>query len=90
VSTVPTAATAAALAAFFAVPLIFERVIEPERFLVFAALFCFVRLVALAPEPFDDFFDLRFAAFAMFPPGAPYVSAKMRNHRVFLPLLERR
>jgi hypothetical protein len=41
VSTVPTAATAAALQPFFAVPLIFDRVIEPERFLVFAALFLF-------------------------------------------------
>jgi hypothetical protein len=52
--------------------LIFERVIEPERFFAFAALFCFVppRFVALAPDLFDDFFDLRFAFFAMVPPGA--------------------
>jgi hypothetical protein len=75
------------LSSFFAVPLIFERVIEPERFLAFATLFCFVRLVALAPEPFDDFFDLRCAAFAMFPPGAPYLWAKTKINESFCPYL---
>ena len=56
--------------------------IEPERFLVFAALFCFVPLVVLAPEPFDDFFDLRFAAFAMFPPGARMSGLRRESTRL--------
>jgi hypothetical protein len=51
VSTVPTAAspaaTAAALAAFFAVPLIFERVIEPERFCSSRLFFVSCRRVSL-------------------------------------------
>jgi hypothetical protein len=71
VSTVPTAAnpaaTAAALAAFFAVRFTFERVREAERFLVFAALLAFVapRYEALLFARFEDFFEVRFNAFTM-------------------------
>jgi hypothetical protein len=78
-STVPTAAippaTAAAFAAFFAVRLILERVSEADRAFVFVALFFLVLpcFVALAPEPFDDFFEVRFAAFAMLSPSASWV-----------------
>jgi hypothetical protein len=66
------AATAAAFAAFFAVPLTFERVIEGERFLVFA-VFCRLALprfdVLLPARPFPAFFVVRFDAFAMVPPN---------------------
>jgi hypothetical protein len=64
------AATAAAFAAFFAVPFTFERVIAPERFLVFATFFWVVlpRVEPLAPARFDDDFAVPFFAFFMFPP----------------------
>jgi hypothetical protein len=71
------AATAAAFATFFAAPLTVERLIEPERFLLFAVVFCLVpRFIALALELFDAFFALRFAAFAMVPPSAPSFGPK--------------
>jgi hypothetical protein len=60
-------ATAAALTAFFAVPLTFERVMELERFFVFVAFF---RLVlpgfdVLARARFAALFEVRFDAFAI-------------------------
>jgi hypothetical protein len=73
VSTVSTAAnpaaTTPALAAFFAAPLTFERVIEGERLLVFAARFGLLlpRLDALATARFDDDFnDFALRFFAVF------------------------
>jgi hypothetical protein len=63
------AATAAAFAAFLAVPLTFERVIAPERFLVFAALLDFALPRFAVFERFDDFFEERLDAFAMVPPN---------------------
>ena len=74
-STVPTAAnpaaTAASFAAFFAVALTFDGVIEGERFLLFATLFALVLpdFADLAPARLGaDFADVRLDAFFMFPP----------------------
>jgi hypothetical protein len=61
------AATAAAFAAFLAVPLTFERVIAPERFVVFAGLFGFALPRFAVLDRFKDFFEERFDAFAMLP-----------------------
>jgi hypothetical protein len=74
-SAVPTAAnpaaTAAAFAAFFAVALTFETVIEGEGFLAFDTLFELVLPLfeALAPARFDDdFAAVRLDAFFKLPP----------------------
>jgi hypothetical protein len=107
VSTVPTAAkpaaTAAAFTAFLAVRLTFEPVVEPERFFFFATSFRLVprRFEALTRTRFDDFFEVRFDAFAMAPPKCRSLGGiTSRNllsplsvaddHRLFFRLLERR
>jgi hypothetical protein len=84
------AATAAAFAAFFAVPFTFERVIAPERFLDFATFFWVVlpRVEPLAPARFDDDFAVRFFAFFIFPLKDHCLSCG--NHRLVFLLLERR
>jgi len=82
-------ATAAALAAFLAVPLTFERVMPAERFLVLAVRFGFVlpRCPALAPVRFDDDFAALRLTFFMLPPDAHHL---WHDYRFFLRLLELR
>ena len=96
------AATAAVFSAFLAVRLTFEPVTEPARFFVFVAFFRLVllRSEALASAFFDNFFELRFDAFAMAPPKCRFLRgiicrnlhslSAADNHRLFFLLLERR